>query len=106
MTDPIRKPRLDGLLDYLLTRRSLSSTKMTGPGPNDAELEAILRAATRVPDHGKLAPWRIQVVRGEAQHTLGKRWAGDLPQGQPRRQRRTYQIRGETASPRPAAADR
>lgn len=75
MTDPIRKPRLDGLLDYLLTRRSLSSTKLTGPGPNDAELELILRAATRVPDHGKLAPWRIQVVRGEAQHTLGKRWA-------------------------------
>lgn len=75
VSDPIRKPRLDALIDYLLSRRSLPTAKMTDPGPDDSELELILRAATRVPDHGKLAPWRIQVVRGEAQRRLGQEWA-------------------------------
>ncbi|MBK9122434.1 MAG: nitroreductase [Chloroflexi bacterium] len=83
MTEPICKPRLDAVLDYLLTRRSLPTAKMTGPGPDDAELELILRAATRVPDHGKLAPWRIHVVRGEAQHTLGKEWAAIFERDHP-----------------------
>lgn len=58
-------------LNALLTRRSTSVRDLTAPAPFDAELELILRAATRVPDHGKLAPWRIVVLRGEGAAKLG-----------------------------------
>ncbi|HET8728537.1 MAG TPA: nitroreductase [Alphaproteobacteria bacterium] len=63
-------------IDLLLTRRSTSVRLITDPGPTDEQLELILRAATRVPDHGKLAPWRIQVLRGEGQRRLGDFLAG------------------------------
>lgn len=52
------------VLDALLGRRSTSS--LTEPGPTDAQIDAILRAATTAPDHGRLRPWRFVVVRGEA----------------------------------------
>lgn len=58
-------------LNALLTRRSTSVRDLTAPAPSDAELEQILRVATRVPDHGKLAPWRIVVLRGEGAAKLG-----------------------------------
>ena len=58
-------------IDLLLTRRSVVAANMAEPGPDAAQLEIILRAATRVPDHGKLAPWRIQVLRKEGQSRLG-----------------------------------
>lgn len=44
---------------------------MAAPAPSEAELETILRIATRVPDHGKLAPWRIVILRGEGALKLG-----------------------------------
>lgn len=59
------------MIDLLLTRRSVSVKLMTEPGPTEAQLDQILRAATRVPDHGKLAPWRIQILRKEGQRRLG-----------------------------------
>lgn len=46
----------------LATRRSGKPRDMVAPGPSEAELRAILQAAMRVPDHGKLAPWRFVVV--------------------------------------------
>ena len=49
----------------LATRRSGKPRDMVAPGPNAAQLRHILSAAIRVPDHGKLAPWRFLVV-GEA----------------------------------------
>ncbi len=58
-------------LDLLLSRRSGSAKTMTGPGPSPEELETILRAAARVPDHGKLFPWRFIVIEGEARARLG-----------------------------------
>ena len=64
-------------IDLLLDRRSLVASKMIDPGPSVEELETILRCATRVPDHGKLNPWRIQVVQGDARRALGKVW-GDI----------------------------
>ena len=45
---------------------------MVEPGPGKAELEIILRAGARVPDHGKLAPWRFIVFRGEARRQFGE----------------------------------
>lgn len=49
-------------LDLLRTRRSGKPRDMIEPGPNDTQLRTILEAAIRVPDHGKLAPWRFVVV--------------------------------------------
>jgi nitroreductase len=46
----------------LATRRSGKPRDMVAPGPSATELRAILQAATRVPDHGKLAPWRFVIV--------------------------------------------
>ncbi len=63
-------------IDFLLTRRSVSARLLGPPGPDAAALELILRAATRVPDHGKLTPWRIQVLREEGQRRLGELLAG------------------------------
>ena len=59
-------------LDLLLSRRSGSAKAMTGPGPSPAELETILKAASRVPDHGKLFPWRFILFEGEARARMGK----------------------------------
>jgi len=44
---------------------------MTGPGPDEAELRRILQAAARVPDHGKLFPWRFVVFRGDGRARMG-----------------------------------
>ena len=63
-----RKP---SLLDLLAGRRSTPSLQLSGPGPTDAELDAMLREAVRVPDHGKLAPWRFLVFRGEGRERAG-----------------------------------
>jgi hypothetical protein len=46
-------------VDLLLARRSVSANSLGEPGPNEAELELILRAASRVSDHKKLVPWRF-----------------------------------------------
>lgn len=59
-------------LDLLLSRRSGSAKAMTDPGPTPTELDAILRAAARVPDHGKLFPWRFIVFEGEARVRAGQ----------------------------------
>ncbi|HRK72342.1 MAG TPA: nitroreductase [Micropepsaceae bacterium] len=56
----------------MLTRRSGSAKRMTGPGPSPDELETILTAAMRVPDHGKLAPWRFIVFEGEGRSQFGE----------------------------------
>jgi len=53
------------LVDYLASRRSIPAFQMGEPGPGRAEVEEMLRLASRVPDHGKLAPWRFIVYRGE-----------------------------------------
>lgn len=52
-------------LDLLKTRRSAKTRDMHGPGPSPAELETILTIGARVPDHGKVTPWRFIVFEGE-----------------------------------------
>lgn len=59
-------------LEFLATRRSVPVLAMRGPGPAPAELEILLRVASRVPDHGKLAPWRFIVFEGEARERAGR----------------------------------
>ncbi|HEX4860658.1 MAG TPA: nitroreductase [Rhizomicrobium sp.] len=68
-----------GAMDLLLTRRSGSAKAMTGPGPDADELRTILTAAARVPDHGKLFPWRFILFEGEARARFGEALAECLP---------------------------
>ena len=58
-------------LDSLNQRRSVPSRQLGEPGPDPAQLEQILAAAIRVPDHGKLVPWRLLLIRGDARARLG-----------------------------------
>jgi nitroreductase len=58
--------RNDAALAFLKSRRSRPAKLFSLPVPMRAELEEILTAAARVPDHGKLEPWRMIVVQGEA----------------------------------------
>lgn len=59
------------LLDYLLKRRSVMADNLCMPGPNSDELEQILTAASRVPDHGKLCPFYFLVFQGDARLQAG-----------------------------------
>jgi len=58
-------------LDFLEGRRSLPSRLLGDPGPTPEQLERLLTAAIRVPDHGKLTPWRLLLIRGEDRARLG-----------------------------------
>lgn len=58
-------------LDLLLARRSTTANQMQEPGPDADQLELILRAGARVPDHGKLAPWRFILITDENRGRLG-----------------------------------
>jgi nitroreductase len=60
------------LIDYLRERHSTPVAQIKGPGPGEAELEEIVTSAVRVPDHGKLAPWRLVVYRGDICKSLGE----------------------------------
>ena len=59
-------------IDLLKTRRSVKPRDMSGPGPSPAELETILTIGARVPDHGKLTPWRFIVFEGDARIRAGE----------------------------------
>jgi nitroreductase len=63
-------PRNESLIEYLKTRRSMPAFQMKEPGPSKAEIEEILTLATRVPDHGKLAPWRFIVMTGDERQRI------------------------------------
>lgn len=76
---------MENWLRILKTRRSVSARFLEGEGPSSTQIEDILTIASRVPDHGKLAPWRFILIKGEARSKLGSALAGLL------------QSRGETS---------
>jgi nitroreductase len=59
-------------LNLLRTRRSVAPHLLGEPGPTAAELNDLLTIAARVPDHGRLTPWRFIVLEGEARHRIGE----------------------------------
>ena len=61
------------LRDYLKTRRSVGIGFLKDPGPTPAELDEILTIGTRVPDHGKVVPWRLVVIEGDARARAGEK---------------------------------
>ncbi|MTH99404.1 nitroreductase [Roseibium sp. RKSG952] len=64
------------VISFLSRRRSHPSITMSAPGPDKATLDTILTIAARVPDHGKLAPWRFIVYRSADSVKIGERLAG------------------------------
>jgi nitroreductase len=59
-------------IELLKIRRSVKPREMSDPGPSPAELETILTVGARVPDHGKLTPWRFIVFEGDARVRAGE----------------------------------
>jgi len=74
-------------LKLLTTRRSFKPVELAGPAPSAAEVDQLLTVASRVPDHGKLAPWRFIVFEGHARLAAGdaiaKAYAAKYPQAKP-----------------------
>lgn len=60
------------VLNFLLNRRSRPAKTLGDIGPDRSELEVILTAAARTPDHGKLEPFRFIVITGDAQKRLSE----------------------------------
>ena len=77
------------LIDFLKTRRSTPVLQLAAPGPSRGEIEEMLTIASRVPDHGKLAPWRFIVFAGAAREEAGEKLAeivkADDPEASPER---------------------
>lgn len=61
----------DETLKLLALRRSTLARDMVEPGPSSDEINDLIRLAARVPDHGKLGPWRFVVFEGEARARFG-----------------------------------
>jgi nitroreductase len=60
-------------LAFLARRRSASALVLTSPAPSEAEVRDLITLAARVPDHGKLAPWRFIVMQGKGKAALAER---------------------------------
>ncbi len=74
-------------LSLLATRRSGKPRDLVAPGPDEAQLRRILSAGMRVPDHGKLAPWRFVVIEPERRPVFAdlieEAYLADRPQAGP-----------------------
>ena len=70
-------------MELLLNRVSIAPRLHCEPAPSAAELDRILAAACRAPDHGLLRPWRFIVIRGDARARLGEVFAAALKQREP-----------------------
>jgi nitroreductase len=68
---PMQEPTNE-TIGLLKRRRSLKPNDLIGPGPSAGELETLLTIASRVPDHGKLTPWRFIVFAGAARERAGR----------------------------------
>jgi nitroreductase len=69
-TGPFNPPA-PAAVSLLLSRRSGSAKAMGKPGPSKKQLDQILAAGGRAPDHGKLFPWRFIVFEGKGRERIG-----------------------------------
>ena len=65
----------DSAMQFLQQRLSVPSRQLGEPGPDQAQIDRLLRLAVRVPDHGRLTPWRFVRIAGDARLRLGERLA-------------------------------
>ncbi len=63
------------IVDFLLKRSSVPIPELRAPAPTDSEIAILIAAASRVPDHGRLAPWRFILYRGDAREEIGRKLA-------------------------------
>jgi nitroreductase len=61
--------------EFLASRRSVKPDRLAAPAPGEDELADILKTASRVPDHKKLAPWRFIVFDGKSREQAGQVFA-------------------------------
>lgn len=83
------------LLDLITTRRSVSAKDMRAPGPGPEQLQILLRAAHRVPDHGKLGPWRFVIFQGEARADFSRKLAAIYKEENPEATDKLLQFQAE-----------
>jgi nitroreductase len=69
---PLSEQTMPEAIELLRTRRSVKPIELQQPGPSESELETILTIASRVPDHGKLTPWRFLVFAGDSRLRAGE----------------------------------
>lgn len=62
-------------IDLITQRRSVSTKDMCEPGPDREQVQTLLKAAHRVPDHGKIGPWRFVIFEGDARGAFGNKLA-------------------------------
>lgn len=75
---------MNDTIKLLERRRSAPPVLMRGPGPDAEQLRTLLALATRVPDHGKLAPWRFIVFEGDGRARAGEVLAEIFARREPR----------------------
>ena len=92
-------------LDILMHRHSVPARQLGAPAPDEATLRTMLEAAIRVPDHGKLVPFRLVLLRGEAKLAFGQRLAElaigkhpDMPASKQEKERQRIERAGGTAA--------
>lgn len=85
------------VIDFLLSRKSAPIPDLKEPAPGDDEIATLIRVASRVPDHGRLAPWRFVIYRGDARHRIGEMLAkraeeleGPLPEPRLEKERERF----------------
>lgn len=62
---------LPDMVDFLGRRRSTKVKDLCEPGPSAEQIESILTIGSRVPDHGKMVPWRFIVIGGDSRIKIG-----------------------------------
>ncbi|MFM8821735.1 MAG: nitroreductase [Phenylobacterium sp.] len=62
--EPVPQTSAPGVLEFLARRRSASALTLSEPGPSPEAISDLVQLAARVPDHGKLAPWRFVILDG------------------------------------------
>ena len=73
MNAPIpTRQRFDQVIEFMRTRRSVPAKALSAPGPDEDEVRQMVEIATRAPDHGKLAPWRLVRYAPDYCRRLGK----------------------------------
>ncbi len=66
---------LPELKSFLKSRRSHLAATLQHPGPDRAQVSELLEMASRVPDHGKISPWRFVIYDAAQAKLIGERLA-------------------------------
>lgn len=91
---PLSPAASPDVLRFLATRRSASAVTLAAPAPSPDEIDDLLRLATHVPDHGKLAPWRFVLLRDAAKaRFVGKLDDLAIARGDPKDQAKLAKLR-------------